>query len=590
MPDEPDRCALDGCDEVIIQPPGNGPPRKYCCPAHKAEGRRLRRAEHRMVEEETTPTPEDKAAPSYEPTPDHEPTPGYEAESVPAGAFAGLPEQAELDEMLSAPEVAELPDPQEFHPKHETVKHSSTSKGSSTSNRSRANKKGSGANNRAQRTDKPRKRTKLITVTVAALVATGGVVNIATPRQSAPPMATPLTKPPEQLTPDPNTWSTEARTNLLSVNSQLERLDAAQRTWDAMPLARRTAAGQDFPAQISKRRASLQSQQAMLQAALGNWDNLKGAEAASDTMAKQLSALDQAIADAPGDDTDGLLGRLKAQRDTLRRQSDNTRQVLTNWRGNVMASASAPLPNERAAGDVEELSRAIDNLANQPQNHRDPAGDARLLSLSAQERRSKNGAIVTTSAPPNHRTAALGGLIRVGRAGPGAQKEKRGGLITIGGADNKPANNKPATAKGQDGNGQPAGERELDLGGGAVPEKNSDGKSANRETKGKSSGKRKDEGSTSTGSQSSSSTQESASVQGNRSLPSQEQVKQESAALIDELSADIEGDDDSDSGKESSDKDGKKSHEKDEKDKKKSEKDKDDDDDGDDDDDDDDDD
>lgn len=45
MTDVVDRCALEGCDEVIVQPPGDGPPRKYCCAAHRAAGRRLRRAE-----------------------------------------------------------------------------------------------------------------------------------------------------------------------------------------------------------------------------------------------------------------------------------------------------------------------------------------------------------------------------------------------------------------------------------------------------------------------------------------------------------------------------------------------------------------
>ena len=45
MTDVVDRCALEGCDEAIVQPPGDGPPRKYCCAAHRAAGRRLRRAE-----------------------------------------------------------------------------------------------------------------------------------------------------------------------------------------------------------------------------------------------------------------------------------------------------------------------------------------------------------------------------------------------------------------------------------------------------------------------------------------------------------------------------------------------------------------
>src|SRR5690348_12586215 len=49
-------CALPGCTEIVHQPPGGGPRRRYCSDAHRSAAARLRKS-GQMVGEESAGTP-----------------------------------------------------------------------------------------------------------------------------------------------------------------------------------------------------------------------------------------------------------------------------------------------------------------------------------------------------------------------------------------------------------------------------------------------------------------------------------------------------------------------------------------------------
>jgi hypothetical protein len=313
MDDGGRRCALPGCDRLILPTDGR-PERRYCTAAHRAAARQARRAAAQAEQADAAPL----------------------AEVLPWLGEASEP-SAEPPEPRPAPVVTE-PAPR---------------------------------GSRDPRRVRPRGRA-LAALGIAGILVGGYAAILAGGYATSEPGSSPSSvgATPQRETADG--WATRATVALTSVNRELDVLAQAEEEWRRLPKSRRAVVPAPVVA-LQERRSVLERRRTMLQSQLDAYRSLRRAQQELAVSEQQLRAVEKALADGPAEH-DAATAALEEQRDLRVRRRDAQRAELASLEEGVAAATRAPLPDDGEATEAvtREVREVVRNGGTEPAASADP--------------------------------------------------------------------------------------------------------------------------------------------------------------------------------------------------------------------------